>query len=650
MKEEGAPKYYPLVHIANALGENPDFDEFVGKLCDEIKETMDVREETLEPVWKDCELNYWANESREWHGSRESMLDFTITFEICKAASANISNPVFSQDQVFTAKARPGFPMIAATHDTLLDWITDRSDPETYVNDLIRHAEIYTKGIIKSPWIVKTRKIKFWETDENGEPYESEREEVVQEGSFPYIVDPRRIYHPIPCANIDEAPWFCEEFTTRPAEIKKKKADGYYRSDLNSYTAGDQEIDPSKEIEDEELFIANALKAGDKSASDYSKRKLMECYTSYEGNECVIILDIKQRTWLAAHSPFYQEFPRCYADFSWHSVAGSIDGKSLCGVLDQLHRAYVAIMNILLDAGVRAIEPLVIALKGLKLSQMLQNGQLGPGLIEVEKLVIDKLANGIHQITLTTGQVAFLLEMLERIERHMRNAGSIPPAFHGEELAQRPTATGTTSIMEKAMQPLYELMTRFRKTLTRIIEIQYSQYRQFNPESLRIFIDAQPPQESSMMDAMLVEFPSGYWRDQVILEPKVNSQTMSKSVKMQESLALVDKIPQIADTVLSLGEAATSGGPISPAAGNMLDVVDLVIQVWLTEFGLPEVRDALNIQGAKMAGESIAQAWQQLQGIIEEQEQKIIDLEAEVVDRGGEIAEPTVAGGGPGPA
>ena len=147
---------------------------------------------------------------------------------------------------------------------------------------------------------------------------------------------------------------------------------------------------------------------------------------------------------------------------------------------------------------------------------------------------------------------------------------------------------------------------------------------------------------------MLVEFPPGYWRDQVILETKVNSQTMSKAGKKQEALAMVDKFPEIARTLLELGEMATSGGPVAPLAGNALDIQALVLQEWLTEFELPEVRDAMDIQGAKMAGDSITQMWQKLQGIIKQQQQIIVDQAAEIVDRGGEEREEESAGGGQG--
>ena len=90
MKEVGAPKEYPITHIAQQLGEDENFDEFVRKLCDEISETMEEREETLEPVWFDCEKNYWATGGPST--PKDSDLDFTITFETCKQASSNLSS------------------------------------------------------------------------------------------------------------------------------------------------------------------------------------------------------------------------------------------------------------------------------------------------------------------------------------------------------------------------------------------------------------------------------------------------------------------------------------------------------------------------------------------------------------------------------
>ncbi len=102
MKEEGAPRDYPITHLLTHLGEDEKFDEFVAKLCDEIAETMEEREETLEPLWADCEKNYWATGGPD--NPRESELDFTITFETCKQASSNLSNPVFAQDSVFMSK------------------------------------------------------------------------------------------------------------------------------------------------------------------------------------------------------------------------------------------------------------------------------------------------------------------------------------------------------------------------------------------------------------------------------------------------------------------------------------------------------------------------------------------------------------------
>jgi hypothetical protein len=221
----------------------------------------------------------------------------------------------------------------------------------------------------------------------------------------------------------------------------------------------------------------------------------------------------------------------------------------------------------------------------------------------------------------------------------MHDASSIPPAFFGEELAERPTATGTTSIIEKAMQPLYELMERYRKFLAKVVQMQYARYRQYYPQSMQVFVKAQPPGEAQKMEEQIVKFPPGYWKDQVLIETKVNSQTMSKAVKKQEILAMVDKLPEIFQGAASMGAVATEGSPMSPLAGDFLNVYDLVLKEFLSEFEMPEVRDALDIQGDKMAADAINQLIQKLTGVIQELQSRVVGAESRLVDLGEPVPE-----------
>lgn len=637
---EKPPQTYEIQHLATRLGENEKLDKFVKGLCEEIKDVMDDRKKTLEPEWESCEENYWATGTRDDAGDRDSQLDFTISFEICKNAGSNLSNPVFAQDTIFVGKARPGYPMLGAAHDQLIDWIADRSLYTLIVNDSIRASQVYTKCVAKAGWSFDQRTVRYWDVDENGKSIEKTKTVIENEGCFPYLVDTRRIFHPIPSPSPEKARWIGELIDTTPAMIKKEKEKGYYRSDVEPMMVGDAPESPDEEVAKEEIYVA--LDASPSATKfEQSKVQLMETYTTFEGEEVVLILDVERGEWVSAHSAFFQDFPRPYATFAWHPTLASMDGKPLCAVLDQLHRAYRAIMNVLLDAGVRNVEPLLIALKRLKLSNYLDNGRLGPGLAEVEEATIDDLRKGIMEVRLAAGDPGFLITLLDRIVKHMHDASSIPPAFFGEELAERPTATGTTSIIEKAMQPLYELMTRFREYLGLIMQMQYARYRQFNPKSMQIFIQAQGDQE---LIQQTVDFPPGYWKDQVVIETKVNAQTMSKAVKKQEILAMVDKLPQIFEGAATMGAMAVEGTPMSPLAGSFLSLYDLVLKEFLTEFEMPEVRDALNIEGDKMAGEAISQTINQLTGIIKQLQDRLVDSESALVDVGIPVSEEPPAG------
>ena len=629
-----ADPQYEAHYIATEMGEDKEFDAFVLKLLDQIKEARKKMEENLEEDWAQCEKNYYATNEREHWGDRDSNLDFTISFEICQDASSNLYNPIFAQDQVFVAQGRPGYKDMAAVTDDMLDWMADKADYATLCDTTIRHAQIYSKTIVKCGWQYREEMVQFWDGQDPITGKLIEREELRKDGAgcYPHVVDPRRFFHEFPCPNIEEAPWVAEEFDTTEAAAKAEIERGFYRSDLDPKNLGNDEADNKIRSEAEGALGIDKNDSKDDEAP--RKLALLEIYTQYKGKEAIIWADAKSTEWCGAVWNFFQSRKRPYKTFSWYEILNSIDGKSLCTIIDPEHRAYVGIMNILMDAGIRSVEPLVVALASLGLSEHLSNGRLGPGLNEADAPVIDDIRKGIATIELTNGDVRFLVDLLARIEKHMRDAASIPAMFRGEEIADRPTATGTSSIMEKAMQPLYKLMTRYRAFLGWIAQTQYARYRQFNPESLEIYLKSKGKDGEMMRQVM--SFPPGYWEDQVLIEVKVNAQTMSKSVKKQEALAMVDKLPEIFSQLIPLLDIIAAGGATAPAAQVMLDVQLLALREFFTEFELPEVRDALELESAKMAGEAISKAQAQLVEIIDGLVQDLTTANSKLIEVGQE--------------
>ena len=636
---------YEIQHIAKKKGENPELDAFVKKLCGKIKKAKRKRK-FLEDDWSQCEKNFYAINQPE--NTRESMMDFTITFEICQDAASNLSNAMLAQDQLFVAAPRPGFRDMAAALDVMLDWMADRAHYLPLMKDAIRHAQIYSKTISKQGWMHKTEKVKFWdweieEDGRRGEPKEVEQEIVTKEGCFPHLVDPRRILHDIPCADVEEASWIGETFETNREKIQAEVDAGFYREDLNVKAVGTGKVNEEDKTEPTEMSSAygkDEIKDDSPEDEDDEDLELIETYATFQGREIIVWIDLANQDWVAAVENWFQSKKRPYETWSWYPLLNSIDGKSLCSILDPEHTAYAAIMNILLDSGIRSIEPLIVALKSLGLSEYFdEDGKLGPGLAEVEKAMMDDINKGIKVIELTNGDVSFLIDLLGKIEQHMRDAASIPRAFRGEELADRPTATGTSAIIEKAMQPLFDLMERFRDFMGRVAQQQFARYRQFYPQELKILTKTMA--DGELME-QIIQFPPGYWEDQVVIETKVNSQTMSKSIKKQEALAMLDKWPQIWEVFAGISDATLAGQPLSPFAAQALEILVILMKEFFTEFEVPEVRDVLDIDSAKMVGDGIAQTIDQLTQIIQQEQQEKEALISQLLDNG---IEPVVPGG-----
>lgn len=651
--DPGDPQF-AAEYIVTRKDEDPEFEVFVKELIEQIKAARTKFKQWLEPEWAQCEENYYATNERENWGARDSNLDFTITFEICQDASSNIFNPIFAQDTVWMAHGRPGYKELAAETDALLDWMADQGKIDRVVDTTIRHAQIYSKTIVKCGWQYRDDEVKFWDgRDEQGMLGIGQERRVSSAGCIPHVVDPRRFLHPYPCASIEEAAWVAEEFDSTIAAAKAEKERGYYRADLDVTTLGNEPEDAKRKSEAAAALGSDESPDSDAENEDSPRKiEILEAYTKYKGREALIYLDEKSEQWVAAvYNPFFSQH-RPFLSFSWYDILNSIDGKSLCSILDPLHRAYVGAMNIIMDAGVRSVEPLVVALESLGLSEHLDNGRIGPGLHEAAAPIIEDLSKGIATVNLTNGDVGFLVELLGRIEKHMRDAASIPAMFRGEEVAERPTATGTSAIMDKAMQPLYKLMTRYRVFLRDIANMQYARYRQFYPERMEIFLMSQG--EGGEMLSEMMQFPEGYWEDQVLIEVKVNANTMSKSVKKQEALAMVDKLPEIFAALQPLIEMIQSGGPTAPYAQVMLDTQLLALREFFTEFEMPEVRDVLQFESAQALGEAIAQAQAQFIQIIEGLGQDLTAANSKLIEAGQDPIVPSIGpgdgGGGSGQA
>ena len=122
-------------------------------------------------------------------------------------------------------------------------------------------------------------------------------------------------------------------------------------------------------------------------------------------------------------------------------------------------------------------------------------------------------------------------------------------------------------IIEESKQPQYMMLERFRDSLAEVCKHVLARYRQFYPEGLEFYNMQEDPQGVQMVSEFFQWPPETIEKD-VIIETKVSSASMSKSLRKQEMVALMDKLQMYYDKLMQLAMAATD--PMNPTAMMLL--------------------------------------------------------------------------------
>jgi hypothetical protein len=183
----------------------------------------------------------------------------------------------------------------------------------------------------------------------------------------------------------------------------------------------------------------------------------------------------------------------------------------------------------------------------------------------------------------------------------------------GQEQIDRPTATGQISIIEESKQPQYMMLERFRASMAVCAKHVLARYRQFYPEGLQFYTMQEDPEGMQMVEQFF-QWPEGAIERDVIIETKVSSASMSKSLRKQELVALLDKLTQYYDKLMQLAMAATD--PMNPSAmiaAILMNGLYTAMNDMLIEFEVGK-KDALNPQLMEVTqvAKQIQQQMQQL--------------------------------------
>jgi len=173
-------------------------------------------------------------------------------------------------------------------------------------------------------------------------------------------------------------------------------------------------------------------------------------------------------------------------------------------------------------------------------------------------------------------------------------------------------------------------MESFRDFLIEVGNMMISRYRQFHPVSMTYFLESKSPEDQQLIQEVIT-WPKEYWREQVIIEPAVTSQTMNKDLRKQEMLAIVDKWPQIVEQLMTMVQAATAPDATAPVALKLLNYqIKFVLKPFMKEFEIygDDVLDfGEEIQIGQQFQQAMEQAQQQIQGMEQELEGKNDQLE-----------------------
>jgi hypothetical protein len=217
-----------------------------------------------------------------------------------------------------------------------------------------------------------------------------------------------------------------------------------------------------------------------------------------------------------------------------------------------------------------------------------------------------------------------LPEISAKLDKEADRLSSLSEYSFGDEQIDRPTASGQSTIIEESKQPQYMMLEAFRKKLAEVAKHTLARYRQYYPEGLRYYTMQEDPENVQMLEAFF-EWPEGSIERDVLIETKVSSASLSKDRRKQEKLAMVDKLPEIYQTLMGMAQAAIDPmNPSAPVAMKLLQGMKEAVDSMFTEFEVgkkeilnpdlvPEVQLGQNIQQLVQQINQLAAQNQQLQ-------------------------------------
>ena len=593
----------------------------------------------MEKKWKDWVKQAASRRERKDAKPRDSQIDMPLTAERIAQSKARLLNPIFQQDPVFVSKPKkPDRIDLARQVEEFVQYITDRFDLESVCDSWADQFHVFPVGVLKTAWVTEVEKVKKWTPLQDVDEYEAAREQgypVVKRetqggtryfaemeseyerrsGAFPEIVPIEDFIFPTCASDVQSAEWVTHRIWLTKGDLAYRIKKGLYEEKDGEHKIL-EELGKPKDSQ-KRLLDIHDLDGQENSTS--KQHEIMETYICYdvdddgEAEEIIVTWEKDSGLILRAVHNFYQSYHRPFVTHAFNPVEGFIYGIPLTFILEPLHAAYSASVNQRLDAASLANARLFLVPPGHPLKKLFDTEGLRTGVVESlhtskEEILDFDVRQNFTQAPQLEQNLVFHADKL---------TGLSPDLSWGMQATDRPTATGDVSRIEEARQPQYIKLQRFRKSLATVILHMLSRYRQFYPEGVTYYI----MEEDSDLLEMFFQWPDDVLEEEVIVETKVSSATMSKQLRKQEVVALMERIPQFYQILMQVsGLASQPGNPMSLIAVKLLQGLQVIFDQFMTEFEVAH-KDLLNpdlVQEVQVVQQIMAQMQQlnsQLQNV-----------------------------------
>lgn len=610
-----APKY-----AVNKLKlSDEEKEKLIDYLCKEHEDVLQARKDH-ENKWRRWEKQANSRLEREGAGPRDSNIDIPNTKEYMMQNAARLQTPIFQQDRIFVAiPTKPSQTDAALKIEEFLHWSINRTNPRILTDEWIKQFQKFHAGFVKTGFTTEIEFVKNWKEIQIDEYevmletpgitvvkrdlddgttkyfYETSSKRERRCGCFPEVVPIEDVIFQLSSSDIYSTPWITHRFWPTKRDIEFRIEEGLWEGKDKD---GDSIIDKLQKSERERFTFATE-NPEDKSPNTTKQYDIRETYMLWKVKgktlEIIVTWEPKSRVILNAIENYYHEFHRPFVAHQYEHVQNSIYGIPLTFLLEPLHIAYSASINQRLDQATLANSLLLFG---------------PPGMDDLVSKVDQTIISGYHEtnatkdelwnITLGNPNFSQLPDLEEKFELHMQRIAGLSDYSFGEEQVGRPTATGTMQLVEESKQPQYLQLERFRDSYAEVAKHMLSRYKQFYPEGMRLYESNQevdPQSGMTTMGMISVTWPEGAIEDSVVIETKVSSATMSKNVRKQESLAMLDKVPQIYEGLAQFAMQAGSPNPQAPALPmislSLLNGYQNVFNDFLTIFDVPD-KEAIN--------------------------------------------------------